>query len=63
MDPITLSATAIATLVITKAFEKSGEVLGEKALEQSGKFSRSKTFVLGGAYLDITRLLDTYLRK
>ncbi|MBE9130207.1 MULTISPECIES: hypothetical protein [unclassified Coleofasciculus] len=37
MDPITLSATAIATLVITKAFEKSGEVLGEKALEQGGK--------------------------
>jgi hypothetical protein len=31
MDPATLSAAAIATLVITKAFEKTGEVLGEKA--------------------------------
>jgi lipopolysaccharide biosynthesis regulator YciM len=37
MDPATLSAAAIATLVITKAFEKTGEVLGEKALEQAGK--------------------------
>jgi hypothetical protein len=37
MDPATLSAAAIATLVITKAFEKTGEVLGEKALEQGGK--------------------------
>jgi hypothetical protein len=37
MDPATLSAAAIATLVITKAFEKTGEVLGEKALKQGGK--------------------------
>jgi hypothetical protein len=37
MDPATLSAAASATLVITKAFEKTGEVLGEKALEQGGK--------------------------
>jgi hypothetical protein len=37
MEPISLTAGAIATLVVTKAFEKSGEVLGEKALEQSGK--------------------------
>lgn len=37
MEPLSLTAGAIATLVVTKAFEKSGEVLGEKALEQSGK--------------------------
>ena len=37
IDPASLSAAAIATLVITKAFEKTGEVLGEKALEQGGK--------------------------
>ena len=37
MEPLTLSAAAIATLVITKAFEKTGEVLGEKALAQGGK--------------------------
>lgn len=37
MDPATLSAAAIATLVVTKAFEKTGEVIGEKALEQGGK--------------------------
>jgi hypothetical protein len=32
MEPVTLTAAAIATLVITKAFEKTGEILGEKAL-------------------------------
>jgi hypothetical protein len=37
MDVTMFSATWIATLVITKAFEKTGEVLGEKALEQGGK--------------------------
>jgi hypothetical protein len=37
MEPVTLTAAAIATLVITKAFEKTGEILGEKALEQGGK--------------------------
>jgi hypothetical protein len=37
MEPVTLTAAAIATLVITKAFEKTGEILGEKVLEQSGK--------------------------
>ncbi|MEH1861729.1 MAG: hypothetical protein V7L21_27885 [Nostoc sp.] len=36
MEPVTLTAAAIATLVITKAFEKTGEILGEKALEQGG---------------------------
>ncbi|WP_191758539.1 hypothetical protein [Komarekiella delphini-convector] len=37
MEPVSLTAAAIATLVITKAFEKTGEILGEKALEQGGK--------------------------
>ncbi|BAY13964.1 hypothetical protein [Calothrix sp. NIES-2098] len=37
MEPVTLTAAAIATLVITKAFEKTGEILGEKALEEGGK--------------------------
>ncbi|RCJ22495.1 hypothetical protein [Nostoc sp. ATCC 53789] len=37
MEPVSLTASAIATLVITKAFEKTGEVLGEKVLEQGGK--------------------------
>ncbi|MFK0732197.1 MAG: hypothetical protein ACIWVG_13710 [Gloeotrichia echinulata HAB0833] len=37
MEPITLTAAAIATLVITKAFERTGEILGEKALEEGDK--------------------------
>ena len=37
MEPISLTAGAIATLVLTKAIEKTGETLGEKALEQGGK--------------------------
>lgn len=36
-ESISLTASMIATLVITKAFEKTGEILGEKALEQGGK--------------------------
>lgn len=40
MEPISLTAGAIATLVVTKAFEKTGEKLGEKALEQSGKLAK-----------------------
>lgn len=31
------TAGAIATLVLTKAFEKVGETLGEKVMEKSGK--------------------------
>lgn len=31
------TAGAIATLVLTKAFEKVGETLGEKVVEKSGK--------------------------
>jgi hypothetical protein len=37
MEPLSLTAGAIATLVLTKALEKTGEVLGEKAIAQSGK--------------------------
>jgi hypothetical protein len=37
MEPMSLTAGALVTLVLTKAFEKTGEVLGEKALEQGGK--------------------------
>lgn len=32
-----MTAAAIATLILTKAFEKTGEELGAKALEQGGK--------------------------
>ncbi|NEP58108.1 MAG: hypothetical protein F6K31_13970 [Symploca sp. SIO2G7] len=38
MEPVGLTATAITTLVVTKAFEKTGEMLGEKVLEKAGKF-------------------------
>ncbi|MHC5735841.1 hypothetical protein [Nostoc sp.] len=34
MEAVTLTAAAIATLVITKAFEKTGEIIGEKAWEK-----------------------------
>lgn len=37
MEPVTLTAATIAILVITKAFEKTGEKLGEKVLEEGGK--------------------------
>jgi hypothetical protein len=37
MEPVTLTAAAIATLVFTKAGEKVGEKLGEKVVEQTGK--------------------------
>jgi hypothetical protein len=37
MEPISLTAGAIATLVLTKAFEKAGEELGGKVLEQGAK--------------------------
>jgi hypothetical protein len=36
MKPATLTASAIATLVITKTFEKTGEKLTDKALEEGG---------------------------
>ncbi|WP_179050551.1 hypothetical protein [Nostoc sp. TCL26-01] len=34
---MSLTAAAIAILVLTKAFERTGEILGEKVLEQGGK--------------------------
>ena len=37
IDPMSLTVEALATLVLTKALEKGGETLGEKALEQGGK--------------------------
>ncbi|WP_088241949.1 hypothetical protein [Calothrix rhizosoleniae] len=37
MEPVELTAAAIATLVLTKAIEKSGEKLGESVLERGGK--------------------------
>ena len=37
MEPATLTTAAIATLVLTKALEKTGEVIGEKGLEAVGK--------------------------
>jgi hypothetical protein len=37
MEPTTLTAAVIATIVVTKAFEKTGEILGEKALEKGGE--------------------------
>ncbi|NEO44105.1 MAG: hypothetical protein F6K55_08185 [Moorea sp. SIO4A3] len=37
MEPVELTATAIVTLIVTKAFEKTGETLGEKVLEKAGK--------------------------
>ncbi len=37
MEPVELTAAAIATLVLTKAIEKSGEKLGEAVLERGGQ--------------------------
>ncbi|MBE9013181.1 hypothetical protein IQ250_23575 [Pseudanabaenaceae cyanobacterium LEGE 13415] len=41
MEPLTLSATAVAATILTKAFEKTGEKLGEAVIDQSGKFLSS----------------------
>ena len=40
MEPISLTASAIATLLLTKAVEKTGEELGEKALNQVGRLKQ-----------------------
>ena len=37
MEPVSLTAAAIATLVIIKAFEKTGEIIGEKAWDEGEK--------------------------
>ncbi|MCP2729034.1 hypothetical protein [Limnofasciculus baicalensis] len=38
MELATLSAAAITTLIVTKALEKSGELLGENGMKQVSKF-------------------------
>ena len=40
-DPITLSAATIATLIATKAFEKTGEQLSDKVWGLVGNFVTS----------------------
>ncbi|MDJ0595195.1 MAG: hypothetical protein QNJ72_35320 [Pleurocapsa sp. MO_226.B13] len=40
-DPVTLSAATIATLIATKAFEKTGEQLSEKVWELVANFLKS----------------------
>lgn len=40
-DPVTLSAATIATLIATKAFEKTGEQLSEKVWDLTGNFLKS----------------------
>lgn len=37
MDPLTAGAIALATLLLNKSVEKTGEILAEKAFEQGGK--------------------------
>lgn len=41
MEPIILAATAVAATIMTKAFEKTGEKLGEKVVKESGRFLKS----------------------
>lgn len=40
MEPLTSGAIAIATLILNKAFEKSGEKLGETVSQQIGKLGQ-----------------------
>lgn len=40
MEPVSSVAVAIATLVLTKAFERTGEILSEKVVEKSDKLAR-----------------------
>lgn len=65
MDPATLSAAAIATLVITKAFEKTGEVLGEKALSQGGKLVRllKERFPKADSALALALYMDEHIHS
>ncbi|MEH2292545.1 hypothetical protein [Nostoc sp.] len=62
MEPVSLTAAAIATLVVTKAFEKTGEILGTKALEQGGKLlsllKRKEPITASGIELAQTQPLD-----
>lgn len=38
MEPLTLAATAVAAMIMTKFWEKTGEKLGEKVFAESEKF-------------------------
>jgi hypothetical protein len=58
-DPATLTAAGIATLVITKAFEKTGEMLGEKVIEQSGKLMH----LLKSEYPTAAELVEVAARR
>ena len=41
MEPLTLAAIAVATTIMSKALEKTGDKLGEKVYEQTEKFVTS----------------------
>jgi hypothetical protein len=40
MELVSLTTAAIATLVLTQAFEKKGEILGEEVVKAGGKLTR-----------------------
>lgn len=40
MEPVSLTTAAIATLVLTQAFEKTGEMLGEEVVKAGSKLTR-----------------------
>jgi uncharacterized membrane protein len=40
MDPLTAGAIALATLLLNKSVEKTGEILAEKTFEQGGKLMK-----------------------
>ncbi|MGI2907581.1 hypothetical protein [Tolypothrix sp. VBCCA 56010] len=62
MEPATLTAAAIATLVIVKAFEKTGEIIGEKAWNEGEKLllllKRKEPSIANAVELAQTRPLD-----
>jgi|ERR671932_456211 hypothetical protein len=39
MEPVSLTTAAIATLVLTQAFEKTGEMLGEEVVKAGGRLT------------------------
>ncbi|CAO5010077.1 hypothetical protein [Microcystis aeruginosa] len=41
MDPLTGASSAVGSIIVTKALEKTGEKVGEKVWEQTGKFLTS----------------------
>ena len=40
MKPVPLTTAAIATLVLTKAFEKTNEILGEDVVKEGNKLAQ-----------------------